>query len=174
VTSIINIKLWGLIKLMGYYDDIAEGYDELHGAEQLVKLKLIAKHLNVDKNTKILDVGCGTGLSKKVFNCNITGIDPSEELLKQCSFKTIKAEAESMPFKDNEFDVVIAVTCIHNFKDINQGLREIKRVGKNKFVLTVLKKSDKKEFILNKIKTVFQVQKVLEDEKDLILLSGVF
>ncbi len=159
---------------MSYYDEIAEGYNELHGEEQLNKLKLIAKHLNVDKNTKLLDVGCGTGLSAKVFDCDITGIDPSEQLLKQCPFKTIKANAENLPFKDNEFDVVIAVTCIQNFKDINQGLREIKRVGKNKFALTVLKKSNKKDFILNQIKTIFQVQKVLKDEKDLILLSGVF
>ncbi|MBW3004290.1 methyltransferase domain-containing protein, partial [Candidatus Woesearchaeota archaeon] len=116
---------------MNYYDETAEGYNELHGEEQLKKLRIIADEIKVTKDTKLLDVGCGTGLSAKVFNCNITGIDPAEKLLKQAPFKTIKAKAESMPFKDHEFDIVIAVTSIHNFADIEAGLKEIKRVGKD-------------------------------------------
>lgn len=154
---------------MGYYDDIAEGYNELHKEEQLNKLKIIAKHLKVDKNMKLLDIGCGTGLSKKVFDCNITGIDPAEELLKQCSFKTIKAEAELIPFRDNEFDLVIAVTSIHNFNNIEKGLNEIKRVGTNNFALTVLKKSPKAELITEEIKKIFTVKKIILEEKDIIL-----
>ena len=126
---------------MNYYDETAEGYNELHGEEQLNKLKIIANEIKTGKDTKLLDVGCGTGLSAKIFNCNITGIDPAEKLLQQAPFKKIKAKAESLPFKDNEFDVVIAVTSIHNFDDIEKGLKEIKRVGKDKFALTILKKS---------------------------------
>lgn len=156
---------------MGYYDGIAKGYNDLHGEEQLNKLKIIAKHLKVNKDTKLLDVGCGTGLSAKVFNCDITGIDPSEELLKQCPFKTVKANAESIPFKDNEFDVVIAVTCIHNFKDVKKALKEIKRVGKDKFAITILRKSQKADLLVCQVQELFSLTSFLLEKKDLILLE---
>jgi len=155
---------------MNYYDETAKGYNELHGDEQLQKLRIIAKEIPVAKETKLLDVGCGTGLSAKVFNCDITGIDPAEKLLEQAPFKTLKAKAESLPFKDNEFDVVIAVTSIHNFDDIEKGLKEIKRVGKDKFALTVLKKASNADQIIGKIKEVFQVIREIDEDKDKIFI----
>ena len=155
---------------MNYYDETATGYNELHGEEQLNKLKIIADEIKVTKNTKLLDVGCGTGLSAKVFDCNITGIDPAEKLLEQAPFKKIKAKAESLPFKDNEFDVVIAVTSIHNFDDIEKGLKEIKRVGKDQFALTVLKKAQNADQIIEKIKNIFPVIQEIDESKDKIFI----
>lgn len=157
---------------MTYYDETSKGYDELHGEEQLKKLKIIAKEIKITKSTKLLDVGCGSGLSAKIFDCDITGIDPSEELLKQCPFKTIKVSAESIPFPDTSFDVVIAVTSIHNFDDIEKGLKEIKRVGKDIFALTVLKKSPKKKAIINLIRNNFKIKKEIDEEKDLIFICS--
>lgn len=155
---------------MNYYDATARNYNELHGEEQLAKLKLIAEYIKVKKSTKLLDVGCGSGLSAKVFKCRITGIDPSEKLLKQCPFKTIKAGAESIPFPDHSFDVVIAVTSIHNFTDIEKGLKEIKRVGRDCFALTVLKKSRNKELILKLINNLFTVSEIIDEAYDVILI----
>ncbi|MEM4263273.1 MAG: class I SAM-dependent methyltransferase [Candidatus Woesearchaeota archaeon] len=157
---------------MTYYDETSKGYNELHGEEQLKKLKIIAKEIKINKSTKLLDVGCGSGLSAKAFDCNITGIDPSEQLLKQCPFKTIKASAESIPFPDKSFDVVIAVTSIHNFNNIEAGLKEIKRVGKGLFALTVLKKSPKKDSIISLIKKHFKIKKEIDEEKDLIFICS--
>ena len=155
---------------MNYYDEISEGYNELHGEEQLNKLKIIANEIKVNKDAKLLDVGCGTGLSAKIFNCDITGIDPAEKLLEQAPFKKIKAKAESLPFKDNEFDVVIAVTSIHNFDDIEKGLKEIKRVGKDRFALTVLKKAQNADQIIEKIKELFTIIKEINEDKDKIFI----
>ena len=156
---------------MTYYDEISKGYEELHGEEQIKKLRIIADELKLAKETKLLDVGCGTGLSAKVFDCQITGIDPAEELLKQCPFKAIKGLAESLPFKDKEFDTVIAVTSIHNFDDIEKGLKEIRRVGKQ-FALTVLKKSPKSDYIMGLIKEIFTVNKEIEEDKDFIFFCS--
>ena len=155
---------------MKYYDSIAKGYDELHGEEQLKKCRLISKYFD-SKNKKILDVGCGTGIATDFFKCKI-GIDPSEKLLKIArkkflKIKFIRAKAEKLPFKDNEFDVVISVTAIQNFEDIEKGLEEIKRVGKE-FVLTFLKRSEKKEKIEKVIKKLFKIKKMIEEEKDMI------
>lgn len=155
---------------MNYYDETAKGYNELHGEEQIKKLNIISNEIKVTKDTKLLDVGCGTGLSARVFGCNITGIDPAEKLLEQCPFKAIKAKAESLPFKDNEFDVVIAVTSIHNFDNIEKGLQEIKRVGKDRFALTVLKKAKNAEQIIKKIREIFQITKEIDENKDKIFI----
>jgi ubiquinone/menaquinone biosynthesis C-methylase UbiE len=116
-----------------YYDDWAEGYSELHREEQVRKLNVINENIRFDKGDLLLDVGCGPGFAAEVLDCRIIGLDPSAELLKKCSFKTVRCEAEEMPFPDNYFDVVIAVTSIHNFDDYAKGLLEIKRVGKERF-----------------------------------------
>ncbi len=154
---------------INYYDATARNYNELHGEEQLAKLKIIAEHIKVKKSTKLLDVGCGTGLSAKVFRCKITGIDPSEKLLQQCPFKTVNASAESIPFPDHSFDVVIAVTCIHNFNNIEKGLKEIKRVGKDCFVFSLLKKARTFQQTLRLISRLCSVSSSVEQEFDLIL-----
>jgi demethylmenaquinone methyltransferase/2-methoxy-6-polyprenyl-1,4-benzoquinol methylase len=159
---------------MAYYDDIASGYNELHKEEQLKKLKLIEANIAIKKSDCLLDVGCGTGISTTYWGCNAVGIDPSEGLLRQAkpakNARFIKASSESIPFKDNEFDWVTAITSIHNFENIEKGLQEIKRVGKKQFVLTVLKKSPKRRHIIDSIKRLFTVKKELEEEKDVILI----
>jgi len=153
---------------MAYYDKISKGYNELHGEEQLKKVNIILNNIRLKKSDKLLDVGCGTGLYLDLFKCDITGVDPSEELLKQCSHKTIKSSAERLPFKDNSFDWVISITAIHNFKDIEKSLEEIKRVGKKKFVFSVLKKSKKFDYISNLIRKKFKIKKIVIEEKDII------
>ncbi len=158
---------------MNYYDTISKGYEELHKEEQLKKLELIKKYLKVKQDEKLLDVGCGTGLTTSCWECRCYGIDPSKNLLakakrkhKNIIFK--QAPAEKIPFENNFFDVVISVTAIQNFSDIEKGLEEIKRIGKDKFVLTFLKKSKKKGKIDGLIKKHFKIKKTIEEEKDLM------
>ena len=50
---------------MNYYDEISEGYEELHKEEQEKKIELIKQHLKVNPEEKLLDVGCGTGLTRQ-------------------------------------------------------------------------------------------------------------
>lgn len=153
---------------MAYYDAIAKGYNELYQEEQLNKLSIIKKNIKINKSTKILDVGCGTGISSD-FDCFIAGIDPSIELLKQNkNNKKLLSTAENIPFKDHSFDYVISITTIHNFKNINRSINEMKRVGKEKFVFSILKRSKKFNFIKKLIEKNFIIEKVIEDGKDAI------
>ena len=160
---------------MNYYDTIAKGYEELHKEEQLNKLKIIKKYLKVNPEDKLLDVGCGTGLTTSCWKCKCYGIDPSKKLLKIAKekYKAIifkQAPAEKIPFKDNFFDIVISVTALQNFADVEKSLSEIKRVGKDKFILTFLKRSAKKERLDQLIKKYFKVKKIIEEEKDFIYI----
>ncbi len=163
-----------------YYDGIAEGYEELHGAEQLQKLAIIRHTLTTQPQLKgfinpsdsLLDVGCGTGIGTAYFDCaRRVGIDPSAQLIararKGASSYSVGC-AEKLPFFDHEFDVIISLTAIQNFDDIKKGLSEIKRVGKKRFILTVLQRSEKYALIDEMIKKTFTVIMTIAEEKDMI------
>ncbi|MBS3156107.1 class I SAM-dependent methyltransferase [Candidatus Woesearchaeota archaeon] len=158
---------------MNFYDKIAKGYEELYKEEQLKKIKLIKKYFKVKKEDKLLDVGCGTGLTTIPWRCKRYGIDPSKKLLDRARQKDKilykQAYAEGIPYKDNFFDVVISITAIQNFHDIEKALKEIKRVGKDRFALSFLKKSSKKKKIEKLIKKLFNAKKI-EEDKDIIFI----
>lgn len=158
--------------MMTYYDDISEGYEELHKEEQENKIKIIKPLIDISPHDKLLDVGCGTGLTTAPWKCKRYGIDPAKKLLDRARQKDNiiykLARAEHIPYHNNFFDIVISITAIQNFEDIKKGLEEIKRVGKEKFVLTFLKRSKKRKFIENTIHELFDIKKEIEEEKDMI------
>lgn len=159
---------------MNYYNKISKGYNELYKEEQLKKLSIIKNNIKINKNNLLLDVGCGTGVSSQ-FNCKVIGIDNSIKLLKiNINKNKILSNAENLPFKDNIFDIVISMTALHNFNNIESSLKEIKRVGKNKFVFSVLKKSKKISQIKRLIEKYFKMNRIIEGDKDIIFFVKTF
>lgn len=161
---------------MAYYDQIAKGYDELHEIEQLQKLEIIRKKCSFAPKQTLLDVGCGTGIATAYFPCKAVGIDPSRAMIgiakkKHPNAQFIVGESEHLPFKHNEFDIVLSLTAIQNFHDIRKGLEEIERVGRHVFVLSFLKKSDKSKKIVSEISQVFRVTETVEEAKDMIIFA---
>ncbi len=153
---------------MGYYDIIAEGYNELYLEEQINKLDIIKRHIKINKGTRILDVGCGTGISSG-FDCFVVGIDSSKYLLKQNkNNKKIFGTAGNLPFKNNSFEYVISVTSLHNFEDISKSINEMKRVGNSYFVLSIFKKSKKFSFIKKLIEENFDINNIVDEGNDVI------
>ena len=153
---------------MAYYDNISEGYDGLYKDEQIKKLNIIKSKIKIRKNSKLLDVGCGSGLSSD-FGCFVVGIDPSIGLLKNNKNKMkIMGIAEMLPFKDSSFDWVISVTAMHNFDDAEKSINQAKRAGKDNFVFSVLKKSKKFDKISMIINKNFKVYNAVEEDKDTI------
>ena len=164
---------------MTYYDDIAEGYEELHKEEQKKKIgiiKEVMKNVNwkIKESDFVLDVACGTGLTTRPWSGKKTGLDPAKKLLEKARQKDkestyVLGEAENMPFPDDSFDWVFSITALQNVHDLGKALKEIKRVGKDHFILSFLKKSLKKKEIIEKIKNTFKIIKEVEEEKDLLI-----
>ena len=154
---------------MDHYNILSEGYDELYGEEQKAKAKLILDNIDINKEDSLLDIGCGTGIATNLFPCNKTGIDPSEKLLEKANFPVKKAKAESLPFEDNQFDIIISLTALHHC-DIEKALKEAKRVGKRLFIFSILKKANNFNNIKEKIEEYFIVEKTLEEKKDTIFI----
>ncbi|MEK6955169.1 MAG: class I SAM-dependent methyltransferase [Nanoarchaeota archaeon] len=116
-----------------------------------------------------MDFGCGTCISSVFFDCFSVGIDPSFNMLKLSQGNRINSFAENLPFKNNSFDIILALTSIHNFNNIDLAIEEIKRVSKkdSKIVITLLKKSPKFSSIKKKLLKNFNF-KTIEEDKDLI------
>ena len=142
----------------------------MYEKEQLKKLELISKIIKVKKTDKLLDIGCGTAISTNYFKCLSIGIDPSFNMLKLGKGNRVNAFAEYLPFKDKSFDIILAVTSIHNFSNINKAINEIKRVSNDnaRIVITLLRKSNKFDEIKSKLLNNFKF-KQMEEEKDVIL-----
>jgi demethylmenaquinone methyltransferase/2-methoxy-6-polyprenyl-1,4-benzoquinol methylase len=163
-----------------YYNQIAEGYEELHREEQEAKIDFIKSKLDdyfkIESSHKLLDVGCGTGITTIPWLCNRTGLDPASKLLekgnKKNEVKYVLGRAEKLPFEDNTFDIVTSITAIQNFEDLEKGLSEIRRVGKQFFILTYLKKSGKAKQIEEIINKLFKVKKRYEEDKDIIFFAS--
>jgi SAM-dependent methyltransferase len=97
----------------------------------------------------VLDVGCGGGSKIAQFASTFkaksyVGVDISEEalsLMRQNGFKNqsfIQADARSLPFGDNSFDIVIAIASLEFLgRDIVQALSEMRRVSNDKVIFTV-------------------------------------
>lgn len=101
----------------------------------------VASAAQVANGQKVLDVACGTGiLAREVATRvgatgSVTGIDPIPGMLavaKQLApdIKWREGIAESLPFADQTFDVVVSQFGLMFFRDKHQALREMFRVLK--------------------------------------------
>lgn len=111
---------------------------------------LVMKHLHT-KAPKILDLGCGTGLSSLPFFKNgfeVTGIDGSREMIERARklpYKKLLCQnlEDSLPVKDKSFDAAVMVGVMDYLNDPTIILSEVKKklVDNGLFGLTVPQKS---------------------------------
>ncbi|RME52050.1 SAM-dependent methyltransferase [Candidatus Woesearchaeota archaeon] len=153
-----------------YYNAIAEGYDALYGEEQESKLRFILKHVALTPNDTLLDVGCGTGASFDLLPCRCRGVEPSTALMNRSIHREaiIQGVAEQLPFPDHAFDYVLALTMIHHATNLHDALQEMARVCKKMIIITVLKKSPKRNAIDTALRSELVVERVLDQGVDLV------
>ena len=87
------------------------------------------------RGLKVLDVGCGTGRYLQLFNPGneLNGLDISDQMLSVARQKLPNAKfhigsADSLPFPDDAFDLVISVRVIQHLSDQEKMVREMVRV----------------------------------------------
>jgi ubiquinone/menaquinone biosynthesis C-methylase UbiE len=141
-------------KTMHRYDLTARMYEERYAEEQAVKYQAALKHLNIARNSTVLDVGCGTGLLFSHVAAEaktVVGTDISRLLLRQAKKRAqdfrdvhlVQADADHLPFTSRHFNVVFAFTVLQNMPKPLETLSEIKRNAKQRaaIVVTGLKKT---------------------------------
>ncbi|HLC55895.1 MAG TPA: methyltransferase domain-containing protein [Candidatus Nanoarchaeia archaeon] len=127
------------------YNKIAEWYHDLRTKDsgwfynEMLEMPTTLKLLGNVKDKKILDLGCGTGIYAKVLTNKgaiIRCIDISEEMIKIAKKGNPKIEfkignMDNLPYKDKEFDVVLAALSLEYSKDWDPIFKEVKRVLKD-------------------------------------------
>jgi len=124
--------------------------------------KVLVKGIKVVNPDNILDVATGTAdlsiaIAKELPQVKITGVDIAEKMLEQGREKIKKngfsnrinlltGDAENLEFDNNLFDVVVISFGVRNFENLEQGLKEMKRVLKQGGVLTILEFSIPENF----------------------------
>ena len=149
-------------------------YNQLRKNEQLEKAQFIRWLIKPKFTDKILDVGCGTGISMSVFikNNEIIGLDKSEAMLKLNPYKKVLGCAENLPFKDESFDIVISVTCAQNFSSIHKALKEMKRVSKKVVAISILSRSKKLKTLKNAVAKYFKNYEEYKINVDLLFICN--
>ncbi len=99
----------------------------------------IIKHYGLKKGDRVLDVGCAKGFLVKDLlaeGIDAFGIDVSQYALMNCEPEVVGrlqiGSAESLPFPDKSFDVVLAINTLHNLKkpDLIKALQEMERLAR--------------------------------------------
>lgn len=103
----------------------------------------MVERLGMDENTRVLDVGSGTGgpaiyMASK-SGCHMTGVEVNEvgievahRLVENAGLEGrvtfVQADGMSMPFEDESFDVAISMNVMNVFEDKVALFREVRRL----------------------------------------------
>jgi ubiquinone/menaquinone biosynthesis C-methylase UbiE len=118
------------------------GEDSFYFSE--LKIKELLKY-EKDSNLKVLDFGCGDGVSEIFFQkyfpgFRITGIDVSNESIKRAQEKQLvnsvfeNYDGQQLPYENLSYDIVFVACVFHHIVKEKQPMlmNEIQRVLKNK------------------------------------------
>ncbi len=85
----------------------------------------------------VLNVGAGAG-SYEPRDRQVTAVEPSESMRAQRPtwlVKAVDAFAEDLPFADDSFDAAMATFSVHQWTNLEAGLREMRRVTRGPVVI---------------------------------------
>jgi ubiquinone/menaquinone biosynthesis C-methylase UbiE len=152
------------------YNEICKIYDSVREGD-IITVNRIIEEGKIDSNSKILEIGCGTGnytvLVSERTNAKVYGLDQSEGMLKKaksknCNINFMKGNAVYLDsFEEEKFDLVYMIDVIHHIKDINTMFKNIFRILKNNGSVFIF--TDTHEHIRNRLTTKY-FPETLEEE----------
>ena len=133
------------IEELGYYDFMAYLEVPYFNVGGEPSLDLLAEKCGINKDSHVLDVGCGTGgnsvhLAEK-YGCRVTGIDISELMIERAKNRVENSglgdrlsfqvgDAYNSDFPDESFDIVLTI-FVSQFLDLDKAFPEFNRVLKH-------------------------------------------
>ncbi|KUL92617.1 ubiquinone biosynthesis protein [Bosea sp. WAO] len=116
------------------YGRIGAGYTNFRQPEPVIAQRIEEM---LGSAHSILNVGAGAG-SYEPRGQNLTAVEPSASMRAQRPAElpqAIDATAEALPFADDSFDAAMASFTIHQWRDLEQGLSEMRRVTRGPIVI---------------------------------------
>lgn len=133
--------------IKSYYELHSKFYDVTRWTFLFGRNALPKYFPSLRQNSKILDLGCGTGkhlhqLRKKYPNSEIIGLDQSSAMLSKVtqkpSYNLFIENYSTSNFPDNSFDLIICSYSLTMFDDLEQALFSLKNHLKPNGTLLVL------------------------------------
>lgn len=113
------------------FNQQAERYDRWYDENHWVfQSEVLAIERLLPRWIKAVEIGVGTGRIAGSFNIRL-GLDPAPSMLKLArnrNIRVIQGVAESLPFQDRSFDLVLMATTICFLNDVRKSLREAYRI----------------------------------------------
>jgi ubiquinone/menaquinone biosynthesis C-methylase UbiE len=131
---------------VSYFNRWAKAYDHSRISQWFQYTQNLAiSEMSLRKDSKVLDVGCGTGfavlqLAAIVSEGRACGIDISPKMIEQARMKVSKelsgrvefceGDSNKIPYSDGCFDNILCTNSFHHYPDPILALREMQRVLK--------------------------------------------
>ncbi|MGK7878163.1 MAG: class I SAM-dependent methyltransferase [Xenococcaceae cyanobacterium] len=132
------LRTWSY-KYQWLYDGISRLAALSVGGEKRFR-HLALLRLQIDPDTKVLDLCCGAGQTTRFLvqsSHQVTGLDASPVALQRAAqnvpqAKYVEGLAQKMPLADNQFDLVHTSVALHemNSEELGQILKEVYRILK--------------------------------------------
>lgn len=133
-------------RAISFYGVFSRVYDAVNGFFYTDAMRNnVAELANVRQDSRVLDVGCGTGYTteavlKKASLGEVNGIDLTPQQLRKAAVKLkpqkaiinlSRGDTENLPFRDETFDAVVSVGAVEYFPHPERALQEMARVVKH-------------------------------------------
>lgn len=157
-----------LVEKAYFHEDLDFNVKNFGKSDEFIETLAIIKEYAPDA-TRILDIGCGNGISSINFalkGYQVSAVEPdASDTVGAGAIKIMKAKqdlnnieiyeefAEDIKFEDNSFDIIYVRQAVHHSNDLNKFIRECLRVLKNGGLLLTVRDhvifdaSDKKWFL---------------------------
>jgi ubiquinone/menaquinone biosynthesis C-methylase UbiE len=172
--------------MMGFFDNMRKPKGKL-GKIQLKSMNKEhtpvslwgLKHLDIQDDDIVLDIGCGGGINinrmsknaKKVYGVDysIESVNLSREVNRQEIYdgkvEILKGNVQDLPFEDNTFDIVTAFETVYFWPDIEKSFGEVKRVLKPGGIFLIGMESNGNDNLTMKISEKLINMTVYNDEE---------
>ncbi len=142
--------------------------------------KKVLQSENLNSNSVVLDVGCGTGQTaahlKQKYHCHITGIDKHhimvEKAKKRCKSLGLDIDikmmdVENLSFPSDHFDIILSESVLV-FTKMEESIREMAKVLKKGGILVAIEMTNE-GFLSNEekdeLKNFYGISEILSEEE---------
>jgi phosphatidylethanolamine/phosphatidyl-N-methylethanolamine N-methyltransferase len=132
------------------YHQLADFYELLFARFFRERIHLAVRSLNIPPGARVLEIGVGTGLSLDAYphHAQVTGIDLSQDMLRQAQEKVDEMgwrhielrqmDALNLGFPDEHFDYLMAFHVVSVVPDHDRMIAELLRVAKSGATIVII------------------------------------
>lgn len=131
------------------YNEASKTYNNSRTASRTL-VEFLGKQVRPDKESSVLDFGCGTGnylsVMERTYGCKCYGVDPSGGMraiavTNNPNCTIVKGDHTAIPFDDLFFDLIYMTDVIHHVPDISAMFHTLARALKGDGSLCVVTES---------------------------------